>query len=134
MNRARLKPWIVWLLPLFALRAFVPVGFMLGSENGVLAITFCSSIAEPAAADVHAQHHHHAQHQDDGQPGGHHHSEAHERSICPYGLTGPADLAYIPTFEPNAPARAPTLRLEEPAQPSLTPTQTEPIRGPPPLA
>ncbi|HEU4604576.1 MAG TPA: DUF2946 family protein [Steroidobacteraceae bacterium] len=128
MNRTRLKPWIVWLLPLFVLRAFVPVGFMLGSENGALAITFCSSIAAPAATDAHAQHHHHAQ------TGGHHHSEAHERSICPYGLTGPADLAYIPTFEPNSPARALALRLVEPAQPFLTPPQTEPIRGPPTLA
>src|SRR3954470_3097880 len=101
MNRPRLKPWIVWLLPLMLLRAFVPMGFMLSSENGALAITFCSSIAAPSVNDMHAAHHH------DAQSAIHHHhgSEAHERSLCPYGATGTAQVAYSATFAPIAPAR-----------------------------
>ena len=130
MNRARLKPWITWLLPLMLLRAFVPMGFMLSGESGALAITFCSSIAAPAANDIHAAHHH------DAQPAAHHHhgSEAHERSVCPYGLTGPAQVAAVITFEASAPVAELSATPGESPQPSLTPSQTEPIRGPPALA
>ena len=130
MTRARLKPWIVWLLPLMLLRAFVPMGFMLSGESGALAITFCSSIVAPAANDIHAAHHH------DAQPAAHHHhgSEAHERSVCPYGLTGPAQVAAVITFEASAPVAELSATPGESPQPSLTPSQTEPIRGPPALA
>jgi hypothetical protein len=128
MTRARVKSWIVWLLPLMLLRAFVPMGFMLSSEGGTLAITFCSSIAAPTASDEHAAHHHH-----DGQLAAHHHhgSEAHERSLCPYGLTGPAQVASDFQLDASAPIRERTLALRDSRHPSLTPSQTEPIRGPP---
>src|SRR4051812_16406508 len=130
MNRAHLKSWITWLLPLMLLRAFVPMGFMLSGESGALAISFCSSIAAPSASDLHAAHHH------DAQPTGHHHhgSEAHERSVCPYGLTGPAQVAAVITFEASAPTGEQSAPPVEYRQPSLTPSQTEPIRGPPALA
>ena len=131
MNRARLKPWITWLLPLMLLRAFVPMGFMLSGESGGLAITFCSSVAAPSGSDIHAAHHHH-----DAQGAAHHHhgSEAHERSVCPYGLTGPAQTAAVITFEASVPVAELSATPGEPSQPHLTPAQVEPIRGPPTLA
>jgi hypothetical protein len=131
MNRARIKPWIVWLLPLMLLRAFVPMGFMLSGESGALAITFCSSVAAPPASDVHAAHHHL-----EPQSAGHHHhgSEAHEHTVCPYGLTGPAQAASVINFEVSAPLGELSATPGKSLQPSLTPSQTEPIRGPPALA
>jgi hypothetical protein len=130
MNRARLKPWIVWLLPLLVLRAFVPAGFMVASENGSLQLTFCSSIAAPAA-DPHAMHHHH----DGSAANAHHHgSEEHERSLCPYGLTATADVQAVHFVAAISPLRDERIAYVIASPPQLLPSQSEPIRGPPVLA
>jgi hypothetical protein len=129
MNRARLKPWIVWLLPLFVLRAFVPVGFMVSSDSGSMQLTFCSSIAAPSA-DPHAMHHHHGA---DAASSHQHGSEAHERSLCPYVLTATANVHAVDYVPVVAPLRDERVAYVIAPPPQLVRSQSEPIRGPPVL-
>lgn len=49
MNRRLLRTWAAWLLPLLALRAFLPVGFMLSADADGLRLVFCPTQAPVAA-------------------------------------------------------------------------------------
>jgi hypothetical protein len=105
MKLRRFNRWILWLLPLLAARALIPVGFMLSAESGTLQIVLCSGsgpvAVAPFASSGH-EHHHlpgsegHAHHHDGGHAESqHHHSGtgAHETSVCPFALAG---MAYLP--------------------------------------
>jgi len=79
--------WLAWLLPLFLLRAFIPVGFMLSWSAEGLQIVMCSGIGPlPMPTDtptVDAQQHHSDSHAGGGQ---HEHSWADNAAMCPFGF------------------------------------------------
>lgn len=59
--RRLFKKWALWLLPLLAARALLPVGFMLSAGDGGLSLTFCPAqvpalVAGAPAAGEHAAH------------------------------------------------------------------------------
>lgn len=61
MYRRLFKKWALWLLPLLAARAFLPVGFMVSAGDGGLSLTFCPAqvpaiVAGVSGADEHAAH------------------------------------------------------------------------------
>ena len=121
MNRRAAHRWLTWLLPLLVLRAFVPAGFMLGSD---LQPMLCSGIAVTAT-----QHeHHHAGH------GSHEHNGAqvHENSICPFAAAGSASVP-MPAYAPAVFAVAPLEHFAFLADPELraAPILIDRIRGPP---
>jgi len=134
MNATFLKRWTAWLLPLLVLRAFIPVGFMLGSGPQGLQLMFCPGVVQAAGDHSTASAHgagsshangssHHSQHGDS--------HEQHEHAPCPYGLVGAAASA-----EPIhvAVSRATTDDpIALPSTPLLdrSPIRAEPIRGPP---
>lgn len=80
--------WLAWLLPLFLLRAFIPVGFMLSWSAEGLQVVMCSGtgpLPMPSAlVVVHA-----GQHHDASQAGGQHeHSQADSTAMCPFAAAG----------------------------------------------
>ena len=95
MKPRTLQRWILWLLPLMLLRAFVPAGFMLSAHAGELSVVFCSSVRAPASsndgpsapwsesrsgeptATARSLHHEHGHNQTNhlGAPGAHHTDE-----------------------------------------------------------
>ena len=143
MKLRRFNRWILWLLPLLAVRALVPAGFMLSAENGALQVVLCSGsgpvAVTPSAPSAH-EHHHlpasegHAHHHDGGHAGSEHHSGsgAHESSVCPFAL---AAMAYLPGAA-NAMLRLPAFSAAPAdgySQGVLFshPILTDRIRGPP---
>jgi hypothetical protein len=129
MNATFLKRWTTWLLPLIVLRAFVPVGFMLGAGTEGLQLVFCPSVSDPSAthptessaATEHAQH-------GENHAGSH---NQHENAPCPYGLIGAAACIAAACADVGHVARDEAVEL--PATPLLSrsPSGTERIRGPP---
>src|SRR5687767_8846016 len=99
MNATLLKRWTAWLLPLLVLRAFIPVGFMLGSGPQGLQLMFCPGVLQATDGDSAVSDH-------DANAGSSHESQhggsraQHEHSPCPYGLVGAvanAEPLYIAT-------------------------------------
>jgi hypothetical protein len=93
--------WIVWLLPLFLLRALVPIGFMWaplesgsllrlceGLNNPVLPRLVADASTDPHAAHrAHAQYEHHAHDRTAGVDHSRHESGSHQQ-VCPFLLAG----------------------------------------------
>ena len=103
MKLRRFNRWLIWLLPLLAVRALIPAGFMLSAENGTLQVVLCSGNGPVAITQsVAPSAHHHlpasqeqALRHDDGNAEPHRHSGsgAHENAVCPFAL---AAMAYLP--------------------------------------
>jgi hypothetical protein len=130
MNPRYSHRWIAWLLPLFVLRVFIPVGFMLSWSADGLQMVICSgitSIGKQATALEVGQHG--GQH---GRSGEHEHSGAHKSSICPFVVAGSSGAP--PSFHANL-AFVTMVSHEIRVLPTLNPTSTavlvDRIRGPP---
>jgi hypothetical protein len=136
MTTRRLRRSLLWLLPLFVLRAFIPAGFMLSpSAAAGLEIVFCSASGptNSPASTAHDVHAHHAQHDHgDGPAGQHSEHQAHERSVCPFAVAGTAYAPGVAHFLADAPATSVSI-IDFPADPSLAsvPVLIDRIRGPP---
>jgi hypothetical protein len=140
MNARRLHRCVLWLLPLFVLRAFIPAGYMLSPSAAGLQIVFCSgtgptgslpSTDHAAHASLHADAHaHHVQ--GEAPAGQHSEHQAHERSVCPYAVAGSAYAPGVAHFLADSPAIAVSI-VDFPSDPSLTsaPVLIDRIRGPP---
>ena len=98
MNIRHTHRWIVWLLPLFALRAFIPVGFMLTLSDGGLQLVICSGSGpmgmSAGARGVDGQHHFDP-HAANGQ---HEHSLADNATMCPFAVAGLSGA--LPSLDP----------------------------------
>lgn len=145
MNRPRLYSCLLWLLPLFALRAIIPAGFMLSpSAAGELRLVLCTSVAgtpAPAGAGAaiqfahggHDAHAHPAQAENASatQPDHSSHKPL-ERSVCPYGIAGTAQAPGVPHLTADTPP-ASTSFVDFFTDPSLisVPVLIDRIRGPP---
>lgn len=134
--------WLAWLLPLIALRAFVPAGFMLSWSDGGWQFMLCSGTGPavmqqmapdhggPDAAD--AQHAYHAQHAPSSQ---HEHSSAAKRfesSLCSFAVAGSiTSVGYVAA--PLAHALVALDAFDFIANPELRspPVLIDRIRGPP---
>lgn len=136
MRRQHLKLWSLWILPLLALRALIPTGFMLSVDAGRLQLMFCpSGVVQPLdAPQVHAEHHtgmHHGGAADQASPA----HTADDNAPCPFSLVAsaaPSDIPYLagavgaPRDESFEFLSAPTFRVG--------PVRADRIRGPPSLA
>jgi len=145
MNRCFYRKWVVWLLPLLALRAFLPVGFMWSAGPSGLELGFCpgqSSAMVAVAAAGHAHHHgagftEQLQH-DEGPATQHHHGAGQgERpdSPCPYGIAAVAMAGDVPHVSAALPE--PDAALSAPQSVAFTtagPARADRIRGPPSLS
>jgi hypothetical protein len=127
--------WLAWLLPLFMLRAFIPVGFMLSWSDQGLQLVMCSGSGPMAkqgsAPFVDAQQN---QHHDASYPRGeqHDHSRADKATMCPFATVGTS--AALPSFDAVV-AFVATVSYEVRGLPTLDlPTPAvliDRIRGPP---
>jgi hypothetical protein len=126
---------VLWLLPLLAARALLPVGFMLAADAHGLALAFCPTqsralaAAFPLASDA-AQHggehqHHHAPAEADD-PG------ATADSPCPYAL-GAEPISESPAARAglSRPLEHEPRPLTARADPRSGPLRAEEVRGPP---
>lgn len=122
--------WLAWLLPLFLLRSFVPVGFMLSWSDQGLQLVVCSGSGPMTLPGPEAKQH--GQHTDSHAAGGHEHSQAHEGSMCPFAAAGTTGA--LPTFAATV-AFVTAISHEVPSPPaSGLPSSTfliDRIRGPP---
>lgn len=146
MKPRRLHRWIAWLLPLFVLRAFVPVGYMLAPSADGLQMVLCTGAgaapmramphgALPELGDhgdhaAHGEHAHHAPSTDESSQRDH--SSAHRSSLCVFAVGGnanaPAPQLAVLLATPNADSP-----LTFSADPELnsSPSLIDRIRGPP---
>lgn len=135
MNRQLVRKFALWLAPLLALRALLPIGFMLSADAGGLGLVFCPTQAPALAAYAeslsHAPHEprHHHQHAgaaaDDGQ-------DVSPNSPCPYGLSQFAlavDLAHVGGI--SRPGADEPVAFRERIVATSGPARAEAIRGPP---
>jgi hypothetical protein len=154
MKPRTLQRWILWLLPLMLLRAFVPAGFMLAAHSGELSVVFCSSVRAPATSSserehpsvepaAHSHHHEQSHHQVDlgvftgehqlhhGQPNDGAEHKASGANSCPYALVAATPASQIEFFL-DQPASEPSQDWFG-ALPfsSFGPQRTQSIRGPP---
>jgi hypothetical protein len=127
---------VLWLLPLLAARAFLPVGFMLSADASGLALAFCPTQSPALAAafplnSTTAQHsgHHHQAPIDIDKPG------ASADPPCPYALGAVAvensthcAARLLQSFEHEPAVR--TARLA----PLFGPVRAHSVRGPPVLS
>jgi hypothetical protein len=129
---------VLWLLPLLAVRAFLPLGFMLSTDASGLALAFCPTqspalaAAFPLDADA-TQHSSHHQHHEapldaDGPP-------TSADPPCPYALgavavhdSAPTLLGLLPAFEHDSALL--TARVD----PRYGPARAQSVRGPPALS
>jgi hypothetical protein len=142
-SRRHQQRWIMWLLPLFILRAFVPLGFMWSNSPDGLQLVPCSGVSRNAPAEIvalasqqaehgaHAHAHHgagHEQHQDGPN------EPSHQSSLCPFAGAGfsfiDAVVATAAEFTGSASVAIPSL-----SDPALDrgPIDLHRIRGPPVL-
>lgn len=88
MKRRHIRRCILWLLPLFALRAVVPAGFMLAAHPQGLAITLCPGVSGapfvvmPQIVRVHDAHAEHGGHAQDNT------RHARGEAPCPFAVVG----------------------------------------------
>ncbi len=121
-RRLRLLCLLAFVLPVLALRALVPAGFMAAPVDGTLQIVLC----QPGAM---TGHHHHSGSPDSG-------PQLEVDPTCPYAQS--AGPALMPTL-PVLPAVATMHRLEPPEAATQTRLTLGPLRqqfprGPPTLA
>ena len=123
-RRLRLYCLVAFVLPVLALRALVPAGFMAASVDGTLQIVLCRP-------GIMAGGHHHHHHQNSQDP-----APLDVDPTCPYAQSaGPALMPMLPVL----PAAVAMHRLEAPAATSQTqfgfgPPRQQSPRGPPTLA
>lgn len=146
MSPHRRHRWIVWLLPLFILRAFVPAGFMLHLSSEGLQVVLCTGAGPAQAgqwnAGVGMQHHAASGHEDHAQShaGSHGHQEgspgaaSHESSLCPFAAVGSGFIDALAQCAPG-PVSVTAQIVSLPARQLLTrdPISLHRIRGPPTL-
>jgi hypothetical protein len=144
MKRRVFRIWAAWLLPLLALRALLPVGFMMSADADGLHLTFCPTQAPALVAALAATTapNHAAHYAADGVAGSAalpstHHSDAAVEidAPCPYGLVCIAVAMEVP--HPGADPAPLTDEFIDPPSPLLAgvgPTRAELIRGPPRLS
>jgi hypothetical protein len=131
MNRRLLKKWALWLLPLLAARAFLPVGFMVSAGDGGLQLTFCpaqtSALIAGAAADEHAGHH--------GASPGTHHGDVRVDVPCSFALAALGALVEPSVLEQSFLPLADEPIPDHPRLlPNAGPVRADRIRGPPQLS
>lgn len=124
------KRWVLWLLPLFALRSLVPIGFMLDA-NGSLVL--CSGM-QPAAVETgaHAAHAHHGGAAHAERSAHQQHSSAHQSSLCVFALAGGtgAPIPYVAMSLEASLADAPIVFVPD-RELNSPPVRNDRIRGPP---
>jgi hypothetical protein len=127
--------WTAWLLPLFLLRAFIPVGFMLSwSQTGPQLVMCSGSGPMPVSQQgSKAQAAQHQQRTEAHHPGGQHqHSKADGANMCPFAAAATAGA--LPAFAAVA-AFAATVSTEVREAPyrylPSAPVLIDRIRGPP---
>lgn len=141
MRRHHLKLLSLWILPLLALRALIPTGFMLSVDAGQLQLMFCpSGVVQPLGApkaikqQAHAEHHAGMHHGGEADQASQSHT-ADDNAPCPFSLVASATTCDIPYLAGAADAprderfeflSAPTFRVG--------PVRADRIRGPPSLA
>jgi hypothetical protein len=143
MKPSRRHRWIAWLLPVFILRAFVPMGFMWEATADGPRLVVCSGIAGSAASsasDPHAQHHVDHNGHDGHHAGNHEHTgggdseSSHQGALCPFAAAGISSLDGLTqaslTLQPAAvaPIALPDVPLFDHG-----PISRHRIRGPPAL-
>jgi hypothetical protein len=152
MRRRTVQRWLIFLLPLFALRAFVPAGFMAMPAEDGWKLVFCDGIVidtTPRAQDPdhhahHAHEHGHAAHQTHGHEAQHAHHNGHDApsqsgethySACPFSLVASAAVASIVhvAVDGVAPSDEPVQFDSSPRQ-GNTALRAHRIRGPPHLS
>ena len=122
MSRRFCRKWVVWLLPILALRAFLPVGFMWTAGPGGLELSFCPGQGSVLVAGTH---HHH-----DGGPG----SERAD-SPCPFGMAAVALSSDVDHLAAALPEPGPVLVAPRSIGLSTAgPVRADRIRGPPTLS
>jgi hypothetical protein len=134
MSRRRIRSWALWLLPLLAVRAFLPVGFMLSFQAGSLELAFCPSqspglvatLGEQAAA-AHGTLAHHVDHAT--------HHGTHGSNVeppCAFGMAALAIAVDVP-YLANAAARVDDFSVDVPYpfHVGIGPARADRIRGPP---
>ncbi len=120
--RSTSRFWVAaLLLPLLAVRALVPAGFMAAPVAGSVQIVFCDAGAMAG--------HHHA-----GHDGGHHSPVADP--TCPFAQSaGPAPLPSIPVLAADAaPHSFERILAVSQTAPASGPERQQTPRGPPTLA
>jgi hypothetical protein len=134
MNRRHVHRWVMWLLPLLLLRAFVPVGFMVSADASGLQLVICPVTTQFApAATEHAAHHHH--HADDGANAASAATSSDERSaLCPFAVAGSACTHEIAFAATSSQPVAHEQRTEPLVLGASGPIRADRIRGPPILA
>lgn len=125
MNRRFTNTFLWWLMPLLALRALVPIGFMLDVSHGGVAVVVCPghSLAEQDAVNVGAV----------GSEGQQHTQSTSK--LCPFAVAG---SVAPPTFVADAGSSA-FVSHERIATPSVSEagaraSHAHLIRGPPALS
>jgi hypothetical protein len=141
MNPRLSRRLVLWLLPLLAVRALVPAGFMLSAGANGLELQFCpaqGTALVQALASVRGRQDGSHVHgvslaADPGATHAHHHSGGHEASYaCPYALAAAGIAIAIPDVSAVAPGPSDE-RVELVSPPSGTsgPVRADRIRGPP---
>jgi hypothetical protein len=143
MSRRFCRKWVGWLLPLLAVRAFLPVGFMWLAGPSGLELGFCPGQGSALVAAAGPAHHHDgglaAQRQHDAGPATHHHhgSGQGERpdSPCPYGIAAVAMAGDVPHVGAALPeAETAVIVPRSIAFTTAGPARADRIRGPPSLS
>jgi hypothetical protein len=126
--------WILWLLPLIAARAVVPVGFMLSAGEHGIEIVLCSGSGPvpsvPRADDhsLHAHNAHHADHDHQQSGGG---DDSSGGALCLFAVASAA-CADVAWSLPAAPEQlAQKIDFGSDAVNSAEPFFPDRIRGPP---
>lgn len=134
MNRRRVHRWVMWLLPLLLLRAFVPVGFMVSADASGLQLVICSVTTQRAPSSTeHAAHHHH--HADDGANADSAKASSDDRSaLCPFAVAASACAHEIAFGAASAEPVDHAPRIEPLLVGASGPIRADRIRGPPVLA
>jgi hypothetical protein len=137
MNRRLFRKWVRWLLPLLVVRAFLPVGFMLGTTQADgLQLAFCPDQAPIVQGLDHAAtgHSDHAA----GNAGGSHSGPQHNAHLdppCPFAVAAVAAVIDLPHLGAVASPAAEEVLPERPVAVPLAGRQrADRIRGPPSLS
>ena len=130
MNRRLCRKWVVWLLPLLAVRAFLPVGFMWSAGPGGPELGFCPGRGSAFVATT-ASHAHHADHATQHQHGNGSGGERAD-SPCPFGIAAVALSGDVEHFAAALPEPGPAALAPRSLEFSTAgPVRADRIRGPP---
>lgn len=103
VTQRRIRLWTLWLLPVIAARAFMPIGVMVSAQANGLALTLCPGVisAPLVSGATHADGHEgHAQHHGAGDEGS---SNVVQDVPCPFALVAFAAAANIPQVDAYIP-------------------------------